>query len=53
MRHCENPLKVESKMEDDVQIFNMWTPICLEWLELESSNLVYALTTRSNFAKTR
>jgi len=27
LRNCENPLRVESKMADDVQIFNIRTPV--------------------------
>jgi len=50
------PTKVESKMADDTQIFNIRTLISMEPLKLECSNLVYASTTRSNIwrhAKTR
>jgi len=36
-------------MADDAQIFNIRTPISMEQLKLETSNLVYASTTRSNF----
>jgi len=36
-------------MADDAQIFNIPTPISLERLKLEISNLVCASTTRSNF----
>jgi len=34
---------------NDAQIFNLWTPISLERLKLQTSNLVWASTTRSNF----
>jgi len=47
--NCEHLLRVESKMADDFQIFNIRTPISLEQLKLETSNLVSALTARSNF----
>jgi len=36
-------------MVDDAKIFNTWTQISLEHLKLETSNLVCASTTRSNF----
>jgi len=36
-------------MADDAQIFNIRTPISLERLKLDTSNLECALTTRSNF----
>jgi len=48
LSNCENPLRLESKMADDAQIFHIRTPIFLEQLKLETSNLVCALTTRSN-----
>jgi len=40
---------VESNVADDAQIFNIRTPISLEQLKLETSNLVCVSTTRSNF----
>jgi len=49
MRNCQNLASVESKMADDVQIFNIWTPISLKRLNLEISNLVCASTTMSSF----
>jgi len=36
-------------MADDTHIFNIPTPISMERLKLETSNLVYVSTTRSNF----
>jgi len=36
-------------MVDDAQIFNIRTPISLEWLKLETSSLVCVSTTRSKF----
>jgi len=36
-------------MADDAQIFNIRTPISLERLKLETSNLVCASITRSKF----
>jgi len=44
-----NPLRVESKMANDAQIFNIRTQISLKRLKLETSNLVCASTTSSNF----
>jgi len=41
LRNCENPLRVESKMADDAQICNIRTPISLERLKLEPSNLMF------------
>jgi len=49
LRNCQNPLRVISKMAKDAQIFNIRTPISLERLKLETSNLVFASTTRSEF----
>jgi len=46
---CKNSLRFESVMADDAQIFNIQIPISLERLKLETSNLVCASTTRSNF----
>jgi len=43
------PTKVKSKMADDAQIFNIRTPISMERLKLDTSNLVCASTARSNF----
>jgi len=40
-------LKVESKMADNAQIFNIGNPISLKWKKLETSNLVCALTMSS------
>jgi len=48
LRNCQNPLRVESKMANDAQIFNVWTPISLKRLQLQTSNLVCASTTKSN-----
>jgi len=39
LQNCENPLRVESKMADDAQIFNMQIPMSLERLKLQASNL--------------
>jgi len=52
---CQNPLRVESKMADDAQIFNIRTPISLKQLKLENSNLVRTLPIGStiNKCKTR
>jgi len=33
LRNCQNPFWVESNMADDAQIFNIQTPISLEWLK--------------------
>jgi len=49
LQNCQNPLWVESKMADDAQMFNIRTPISLERLKLETSNLVCARTTISSF----
>jgi len=49
LQNREKPLRVESKMADDAQIFNIWTPMSLERLKQETSNLVHASTTRSKF----
>jgi len=49
LQNYENPLWVKSKMADNVQICNIRTPISLQQLKLETSSLVCALTTRSNF----
>jgi len=40
-------------MADDAQIFNIRAPISLERLKLETSNFVYASTTRSKFDSMR
>jgi len=47
--NCQNSLRVEFKMADDAHIFNIRTPIFMEHLKLETSHLVCASTTRSNF----
>jgi len=49
LRKCQNPLRIEFKMADDAQILNILTPISLERLKLETSNLVCASTTKGNF----
>jgi len=50
LHNCQNSFRVESKMAEYVQIFNIRAPISIEELKLvETSNLVCALTMRSNF----
>jgi len=49
LRNCENPLRVESKIADDAQSFNIRAPIFFERLKLETSNLVCAATAGDNY----
>jgi len=49
LRNCKNLLRIESKMADDDQTFNIRTPLSSERLKLETPSLVCASTTRSNF----
>jgi len=48
-RNCHSPLKVEFKIADDAQIFNIRIPISLERQKLETSNLVCTPMTMSSF----
>jgi len=47
-RNCEETPRVKSKMADDAHIFNIWTPISVKRLKLETSSLLCASTTRCN-----
>jgi len=51
MRNCQNSPRVEYKMANDAQIFNIRDPISLERLNLVSSNLVRASTTRKKLGQ--